>query len=137
MQTLVVVAVLCLTLRAMNRTVLAGTTGPAIEELAKWLSEGALRPLAQSTAVAPLAAALSTAVHTSTAGLASLGQQLAALDANARMLPLLRPVYAVAGCETYLAAPLRFLCRALYAFYNEVLLTGLRRLGFLTIQTLG
>ena len=129
-QTVAVLAVVCLTIRAFNSGgLLLGATGPAGAEIFK--------PISRLALTSPLAAAVSSAAHAAVAGLVALGSQLSALDASARLLLPLRPLFILAELEHYLTKPFFFLCAVAKAFFDEVIMTGLRRLGFLTIQTLG
>lgn len=135
-QCLAVVAVILLTIRAFNAGLLAGSSGPALAVLTTKLGR-LLSPITQLTAVSPVAQAVADAAQAACSALVALGHTVASLDASARTLLPLKPLYAVAELEQRLAAPFAFVCACLRAFYQEVLLTGLRRLGFVTLQTLG
>lgn len=135
-QALAIIAAVVMTLRALNSGVLRGTTGPAIVVLASKFGL-MLSPLTSISAISPISTAVSSAAHGACSKLVAIGHAAVSLDDAARQLPLLRSLYDAAELERYLGPPFGFACACLRAFYEEVLLTGLRRLGFVTLQTLG
>lgn len=136
-QSLAILAVMMFTLRAINRTVLAGTTAPAAGLLYAAAIQ-AVSPVAEALPfVRPVAEAAGAVSATAWAVLVHIGQRLVAIDAVARSSPLNVVLYGVADLEKILAAPARFVVTALTAWWYEVVVPLLKTLGWLTVQTLG
>lgn len=133
-QALAVFAALVLTLRALNVSLLGGATGPALAVLSSGLGQLLAPLLASLPAVAPMAAAVASVAHATCSGLAAAGHALVSLEVASRRLLPLKPLFYVAELERHLAAPFVFVCVCLRAFYQEALLTGLRRLGLVAMR---
>jgi hypothetical protein len=143
-QALALLMVLALTLRAMNRGWLAGSVEPAATVLAS-KATSALASVFDSPLLAPLGQWLSPMARLAeqlalAAWAAALGVSavLCSWDVWASSLPPIAALKCLAELEeTLLLPPVRFLADALHAAYLEVLAPGLKRLGWLTAQTLG
>ena len=131
-----VLVALALLLRALNRTVLAGTTAPAAALLAAAIGR-ATAPLTSGPVVAPVVSAVGSAAEVVWGGALHFASRLVALDAAMRQTPINAALYWVADLERHLAPLVRLGAAALGAFFEEVVMPILKALGFLTVQTLG
>ena len=134
-QTVAIVLVVLLTLRAFNARLLRGTTAPAALELAQFAGR-VLGPLPGFLLQLPLVDSLCRALHVAWAWGLDAGSRAVALDAAARRSWLVGPLYALAELECKLAGPARFVSLAMVAFVDDVVKPILRTLGFITVQTL-
>jgi hypothetical protein len=124
-QTLAVLAAVALTLRACN-TLLIGYTSSAAATLSGMA--GGL----------PVGGAIATGVCVFVSNVVmGAWRWLGAVDAAARAMATLRPLYALADMEERLAPAVRLLAASISAFFHEVVAPLLRTVGFLTVQTLG
>ena len=137
-QTIALLGVIALTVRAANKTLLAGSSAPAAATIAAWIA-GLARPLTDSLGfLAPVADLISAAARLAWAFALRLGARLVAIDAAARTAnPINAALYGLSDLERYLAGPAKLLVAALGAFYHEVVLPILKTVGFITVQTLG
>jgi len=134
-QTVAVVVVVLLTLRAFNARLLRGTAAPAALELAQ-LTGRMLGPLPSFLWQFPLCRSLCHALHAAWAWTLDAGTRAVALDTAARRSWLLGPLYSMAELECVMAGPARFVSLAMVAFVDDVVKPILRTLGFITVQTL-
>ena len=136
-QSAALLAVLVLTIRACNRTLLAGTSEPAAAILAAALSRAAQPFIGPLGFLEPLAIAIGAAAHRAWELLLLLATRLVAIDAAARCTPINAAFYALSDLERYLETPFKLVLAALGAFVDEVVRPLLRTLGLLTVNTLG
>jgi len=136
-QSAAIVATVALTMRACNRGWLAGTTDAAA--LVLWGKLVAIAsPLLSRLPEAPgLSSGVASAAHAAWGAALAGSAQLRVFDAHALAFPPVVLLNRVANLEAFLWLPLKFAAAALRAFYLEVVLTGVKRLGWLTVQTLG
>ena len=128
-QTVAIVVVVLLTLRAFNARLLRGTTAPAALELTQFAGR-MLGPLPTYMSQFPLVRSLCHALHVAWAWVLDAGTRTVALDAAARRMWLLGPLYALAELEGVMTGPARFVSFAMVAFVNDVVKPILRTLGF-------
>ena len=146
-QALALLMVLALTLRAMNRGWLAGSVEPAAmvlaskatSALASVFGSPLLAPLAPlGQWLSPLARLAEQLAHAAWAAALGVSTVLCSWDVWASSLSPIAALKRLAELEETLVLPqVRFLAGALHAAYLEVLIPGLKRLGWLTAQTLG
>ena len=146
-QALALLMVLALTLRAMNRGWLAGSVEPAAmvlaskatSALASVFGSPLLAPLAPlGQWLSPLARLAEQLAHAAWAAALGVSAVLCSWDVWASSLSPIAALKRLAELEETLVLPqVRFLAGALHAAYLEVLIPGLKRLGWLTAQTLG
>ena len=136
-QTIAMLAAVLLTVRALNRTVLAHTTAPAASVLYAALVEAVGPTFNAVPALRPVADAAGAAGAMAWSSLVRIGQRLVAIDAAARTTPINAAFYAVSDLERVLAAPVRLIATALTAWWHEVVVPLLKTLGWITVQTLG
>lgn len=146
-QALALLMVLALTLRAMNRGWLAGSVEPAAmvlaskatSALASVFGSPLLAPLAPlGQWLSPLARLAEQLAHAAWAAALGVSAVLCSWDVWASSLSPIAALKRLAELEETLVLPqVRFLAGALHAAYLEVLVPGLKRLGWLTAQTLG
>ena len=149
-QALALLMVLALTLRAMNRGWLAGSVEPAAmvlaskatSALASVFGSPLLAPLAPLAPLgqwlSPLARLAEQLAHAAWAAALGVSAVLCSWDVWASSLSPIAALKRLAELEETLVLPqVRFLAGALHAAYLEVLIPGLKRLGWLTAQTLG
>jgi hypothetical protein len=131
----------------MNRGWLAGSVEPAATVLASKATSALasvfgsplLAPLAPlGHWLSPMARLAEQLAHAAWAAALGVSAVLCSWDVWASSLPPIAALKRLAELEeTLVLPPVRFLADALHAAYLEVLAPGLKRLGWLTAQTLG
>ena len=142
-QALAVLATFLLTIRACNQGWLAGTSGPAAAVLWSRLIAmvrqvpGVSSLVLEQPLVHTFASEVTCAAQRTWTTVLAVSATVRSVDAWALALPPVAALRQLADLERLWAAPVRFVAMALHAAYLEVLIPGLKRLGWFTMQTLG
>lgn len=139
-QAVAVLLTITLTIRACNRGWLAASMEPAGAVLLSRAAGVFARLISPFHGVLPdcqLCEVVAQVTRRAWTALAGVSASVRAWDSAARSLPPLVVLDRIAQLEVILQAPVQFIAAALKAAFDEVLIPGLRRLGWITMQTLG